>query len=176
MTCERCGQRTASVRYIEIEEGVKRSRWLCERCATEEGAQAPPEVAGGGGLPVFLDPQQSASHDDESGDLPCPGCGTAFEDLHGHGLLGCPRCYEHFHDRLAQLLGRFHRATTHLGKSPRARGERAEMRLEIAQLRGRLEVAVAAEDFESAAALRDRLQQLVARLQAVDRADPAEDA
>ena len=27
MMCDRCGKRPAAVKYIEIEEGVKRSRW-----------------------------------------------------------------------------------------------------------------------------------------------------
>ena len=177
MTCERCNRRTASVKFVEIEDGVKRSRWLCESCAAEEGAQAPPEpgATGGGDLPVFLDHHEAAD-DDVSNDTPCPTCGAVFEDLHGDGLLGCPDCYAHFHDRLVALLRRFHRATTHVGKAPRARGVRAELRLEMAQLRGRLEEAVAGEDFEAAARIRDEIAALGERLQQAAGGEDGEDA
>ncbi|MEE4298178.1 MAG: UvrB/UvrC motif-containing protein [Pseudomonadales bacterium] len=165
MNCERCGRRPASVKYIEIEDGVKRSRWLCEVCAAEEGAQAPPEPSAGGAadLPVFMDAKENDDTDREP-DTPCPRCGTVFEDLQGQGLLGCPECYEHFQSQLESLLLRFHRAATHVGKAPRARGVRAELRLEIAQLRARLEEAVGAEDFETAAHLRDEIAALAERL------------
>lgn len=166
MNCERCGRREAAVKYIEVEEGVKRVRWLCEPCAAEEGAQVPDGADGadafdGLDVPVFLDMEAAGHDDDPADDLPaCPACGTRFSSLQGQGLLGCPACYEHFREPLTQILRRFHRAATHVGKAPRARGARAERRLRVAQLRGRLDAAVTAEDFEAAALLRDEIATL----------------
>lgn len=160
MNCERCGRREAAVKYIEVEEGVKRVRWLCELCAAEEGAQVPdgPDAFDGLDGPVFLDVEPSGDAADPVDDLPaCPACGTRFSSLQGQGLLGCPACYEHFREPLTQILRRFHRAATHVGKAPRARGAQAERRLRVAQLRSRLDAAVAAEDFEAAAQLRDEI-------------------
>jgi protein arginine kinase activator len=171
MNCERCGQREAAVKYIEVEEGVKRSRWLCEVCATEEGAQAPPpgpvpdDVAAS--LQVFM------SGEGEPPVEPCPLCGVEIQQLHDQGLLGCPHCYAHFRDQVLPLLRRYHGATVHLGKAPGARGPRAALRLEIRQLRSSLEEAVAAESFEQAAVLRDRISELQEALGAVvDDPDP----
>lgn len=165
MNCERCGRREAAVKYIEVEDGVKRTRWLCEVCAAEEGAQVPDQAEPFDALevPVFLDAEPSGSRDDPADQLPpCPACGTRFSSLQGQGLLGCSACYEHFRAELNQILRRFHRAATHVGKAPRARGARAERRLRVAQLRGQLDAAVTAEDFETAARLRDEIGALLA--------------
>ncbi|HOX26514.1 MAG TPA: UvrB/UvrC motif-containing protein [Candidatus Krumholzibacteria bacterium] len=163
MNCERCGSREAQVKYIEVEEGVKRVRWLCEVCAAEEGAAQPP-VAGdevGANLQAFLGGVAPAPAL-ETPPPACPACGVGLDQLQETGLLGCPRCYVHFREQLLPLLRRYHRAGVHLGKAPRARGPRAALRLEIGQLRSALEGAIAREDFEEAARLRD----LIARRQA----------
>ena len=166
MKCERCHQREAAIKYIEVEEGVKRSRWLCEDCAAEEGAQPPPLMpavdSAAAGIQVFL----SSEVDPAPG--PCDQCGAEIQQLHDHGLLGCPHCYVHFREQILPLLRRYHGATVHLGKAPGARGPRAAMRLEIRQLRSNLETAVAAEDFEVAAGLRDQITRLQADLAATD--------
>ena len=167
MKCERCNRREAAVKYIEVEEGVKRSRWLCEECAAEEGAQPPaPADEGTAGLDVFL------AAEEEPVVPPCERCGAELQQLHDHGMLGCPHCYVHFREQLVPLLRRYHRASVHLGKSPGARGPRAALRLEIRQLRSSLEDAVAREDFEEAATLRDRIAGLQDELAATRESEP----
>lgn len=175
MDCERCGNHEAEARYVEVQDGQKRSRWLCPECARAEGLQAPGPVAPlekGGGLNVFLEPETPEPA--EPAAAPCPQCGTGIDRLHDLGLLGCPRCYAHFRVQLSPLLRRYHGATVHLGKAPRARGPQAALRLEIAQVRSALESAVAMEDFEQAATLRDRIAALQASLD--EAAEPASEA
>ncbi len=165
MDCERCGKHEAEARYVEVQDGQKRSRWLCPECAQAEGLHAPAPVAPlekSGGLNVFLEPDTAEPADAPV--EPCPQCGTGIDRLHDLGLLGCPRCYAHFRVQLSPLLRRYHGAAVHLGKAPRARGPQAALRLEIAQVRSALESAVAVEDFEQAAALRDRITALQASL------------
>lgn len=170
MTCDRCGQRPAQVKFIEIEGGVKRSRWLCDVCAAAEGAAqptpTPPPTStldaslqaflGGVATPVDEPPLTTA----------CPACGITLDLLRQTGLLGCPRCYTHFRVYLLPLLNRYHRTAVHLGKAPRARGPRAVLRLELARLRSGLEAAIAGEDFEEAARLRDLIAARQADLEA----------
>ena len=163
MKCERCSRREAAVKYIEVEEGVKRSRWLCEVCAAEEGAQPPPPSDDvGASLDVFLRVEENPVVP------PCDRCGAEIQQLHDHGMVGCPHCYVHFREQLVPLMRRFHRASVHLGKSPGARGPRAALRLEIRQLRTTLEEAVAGEDFEEAALVRDRITALQDQLAAAE--------
>jgi len=162
VNCERCGKRPAEVKFIEVEDGVKSSRWLCEVCAAEEGAQFPAEVNEpiSEDLSLFVGDEVSVEPVEPVAETPCPRCGTVFSALEDSGLLGCAHCYESFHGELRSVLTRFHRATTHVGKAPRARGPRAQRRLRVNQLRQQLEVAVGSEDFETAARLRDEIAAL----------------
>ncbi|MDD5718691.1 MAG: UvrB/UvrC motif-containing protein, partial [Candidatus Krumholzibacteria bacterium] len=73
------------------------------------------------------------------------------------------------------LLNRYHRTAVHLGKAPRARGPRAALRLELARLRSALEAAIASEDFEDAARLRDLIAEHQTRLAAAPEFDPGGD-
>jgi protein arginine kinase activator len=70
------------------------------------------------------------------------------------GRLGCPQDYRVFSAGLLPLLQRYHGATRHVGKAAR-RAEGAEHRL---RLRTRLREAIAREDYEEAARLRDQLR------------------
>jgi protein arginine kinase activator len=166
MNCDRCGQREAVINYIDIEAGIKKAQWLCEECAADVGLQLPghdPSAELGttaAGLHGFLG--NSLSPTPEAGEdappppeLACPACGYTYEQLKDTGLLGCPECYVVFRQHLLPVLRRYHRATTHIGKAPRLRGPRAELRLELARLRHSLEAAVGREDYEEAARLRD---------------------
>ncbi len=117
----------------------------------------------------------------------CSTCGLSFAQFRQAGVLGCPDCYEAFADALGPLLARAHEGGTHhVGKAPpagsaavggrlgrdsahaaamrkveaRKREEEAEAQLaRIATLQRRLAEAVAAEQYERAAQLRDELQQ-----------------
>jgi protein arginine kinase activator len=175
--CDRCNQREAQIKFIEIEEGVKRTRWLCEVCAAEEGAApqpAPPASSLTASLQAFLG-GAAAAPEDPAAALACPACGVTLEQLRETGLLGCPRCYTHFRSHLLPLLNRYHRTAVHLGKAPRVRGPRAALRLELARLRSALEAAIASEDFEDAARLRDLIAEHQTRLAAAPEFDPGGD-
>jgi protein arginine kinase activator len=89
----------------------------------------------------------------------CAVCGTTIDDVRRDNRLGCGACYTSFKSTLLPLLARFHRHVSHVGKVPG--GGRPSSRLaEITRLRLSLTKAVAAEEFERAASLRDRLRAL----------------
>jgi protein arginine kinase activator len=75
-------------------------------------------------------------------------------EFRSRGRLGCPRDYEVFARGLLPLLQRAHGATRHVGKAAR-RSPSASRRL---LLRAQLRRAIAREDFELAARLRDQLR------------------
>ncbi len=85
----------------------------------------------------------------------CPDCGLRFMDFRIQGRLGCPNDYQTFRDGLLPLLRRTHGATRHVGKMP-SRRQAVSPRL---HLRAELREAVAHEDYERAARLRDQLRQ-----------------
>ncbi|MBK8166056.1 MAG: UvrB/UvrC motif-containing protein [bacterium] len=157
MRCHRCGQREASVHWLEIAGETRHSVWLCADCAASGERETPPAPGPepeplvsflGRGLAPGPAPR-----------VACPGCGTTLEDLRRDNRLGCAACYTTFRATLLPLLARFHRHVSHVGKVPG--GARPATRLaEITKMRLALTKAVAAEEFERAAGLRDRLREL----------------
>ncbi len=86
----------------------------------------------------------------------CPACSYTVVELQRTGRLGCALCYGMFAPLLAPQLPLMHRGTRHHGKVP-ARLAPEQRR---AVLREALSRAIAIEDFEQAAALRDELAAL----------------
>jgi protein arginine kinase activator len=179
MKCEGCGTEEGVMRVVANVDGERHPRWLCSSCAGirdlgegdfdiprgEQDDVEPPEGDWEGGekdaaLDQFIGQMFSgpSARDDEIPD--CPSCGTSYASFRGSGRLGCPRCYVAFRRHLLPFLGRFHRQVTHLGKFPVQAAGSASRLGEITRTRIALEKAVAAEDFEEAARLRDRIRDL----------------
>jgi protein arginine kinase activator len=183
MKCERCGEREASLEYVDIVEGTKTSVWLCPACARAEGVSADLEEAGEdeetdliGFVGAFMAKQSADASEPPVEPAVCPECGYTSQQLEEKNLVGCPACYKAFRASVLPLLERYHRGVAHVGKAPRADGPRAALRRELADLRAALERAVAAEGYEEAARLRDRIrarESELERLAGRDAASPA---
>jgi protein arginine kinase activator len=108
----------------------------------------------------------SAPADEELFDLTdkktsCERCGFTLEQFRKEAVLGCPHDYEVFEKSLLPLIAKAHDGkTTHCGKVPSRTPKDAKKQAELLNLRQRLETAVQAEDYESAAKLRDKINQL----------------
>ncbi|MEW6045598.1 MAG: UvrB/UvrC motif-containing protein [Bacillota bacterium] len=166
MMCQRCGIRPATLHKVRIENGVKTEVHLCEQCARETGELPGQESPFGTTfeelMKSFFDlPFLEAPPGEPSvRALPrCPNCGLTWADFKRLGQLGCSRCYDTFERELRPVLKRLHGATEHTGKRPRERGESVRRR-ELARLREELQQAIAAEEYERAAQIRDRIHAL----------------
>lgn len=96
----------------------------------------------------------------------CSGCGTTWDRIRHDGRAGCATCYATFREQLTGVMGRVQRGEIHVGKTPRAI-EKRRLRLEqlrqrrdnqLLVLQTRLRNAVAAEKYEEAARLRDKIK------------------
>lgn len=96
----------------------------------------------------------------------CPKCETTWDRLRQDGRVGCSNCYEVFHNQLNEVMDRLQPSSQHIGKAPRAAAKRRR-RLEhlrarrdhrLEMLNARLTKALAAEDYEEAAKLRDKIK------------------
>jgi protein arginine kinase activator len=96
--------------------------------------------------------------------LTCPHCGITFKDFRSTGRLGCPQDYEVFKTQLVPLLENIHGEQKHQGKAPRRKyaGQPNRNTSALGGLRRQLQGAIAREDYELAAQLRDKIRNLEA--------------
>ena len=130
---------------------------LCEACSKEKGVQDPTSFALADLLLGI-----GAAEEIEKG-APAKKyavCGFSQADFKKTGRLGCSECYGTFAEGLGSLLKAMHKGTEHIGKLP----ERAQRTMALNQrmraLSENLQKAVAAENYETAASLRDQIKQL----------------
>lgn len=140
---------------------------LCESCAKEKGSEVEQHFGIADLLAALSDVEGPSSTTAPgaavAAKIKCPRCGLTYEDFKKIGRLGCGNCYETFKISLAPLLKRIHGSNQHLGKSPNpvsmkeAKAASKFMEeLEAAKLE--LQKAVKKEEFEEAAAIRDKIK------------------
>ena len=95
-------------------------------------------------------------------DITCPRCQTTFAQFRKTGRLGCPGCYEAFRRELQPMLQQIHGRVQHAGRRPLESEEAQRTRSRQEELTRLMQQAVALEDFETAALLRDQIHALAA--------------
>jgi len=154
--CKFCGQ-PATIHLTDILQKQKSETHLCEACA--KAKQIIPDKPGAHFDLQGLVQLVMGGHDSPDAVAPvaqaCPACKLKYAEFRAEGRLGCARDYEVFAAPLLTLLERVHRATDHCGKIPV--GQRRRMGLR--GLKAELDAAIAAERYEEAAELRDRIRQ-----------------
>lgn len=183
MMCDECGVRPANIHLTTFVDGEKRERNLCATCMTKYRKQLPnidfSNLAGllGGFLEKALSGGKEDKNDEATGAI-CPVCHTTYAEFKKTGMLGCAECYKAFREPLEELLKRMHGNTQHNGRVPGGVDSKVSMRLTLDKLKQQLVKAIAAEEYESAANLRDQIRALNAQLEKheTDHADAKEDA
>ncbi len=157
MKCEMCHTNEATVHLTQVVDGAVRKLHLCESCAAESGVdiQNPMSIAD---LFLGLGPAAAAAREGDAGE--CPQCHLRRSDFKKTGRLGCPFCYEYYRDDLAPMLKAMHRGDRHIGKKPSGAEAASRNAAALAELRRKLEEAVAAERYEEAARFRDQIRRL----------------
>ena len=170
MLCDNCQEREAAIHLTQIVNNSVTTVHLCEQCAAEKGVETGASVAK---YPLgdFLASLGKTAGGEQAEALPavaCPFCGGTLQDFRETGRLGCAQCYTTFEPHLRDLLRRLHGSSRHAGEAyagatgpaPAPVAAAAAPAPEVDALRERLRQAVAAEDFELAAELRDKLKVL----------------
>ena len=159
MKCRNC-PKVATLHITEIVKGAVQEHHLCEDCARPflektQGGPAPSL----GGKSADEEVEEQVAH------LVCPSCGMTYKDFRNIGRLGCSHCYSAFQEELMPLIENIHGETQHQGKSPRkSTAEVDEKQYALMKLRSDLRQAVADEQYEKAAELRDQIQALETEL------------
>lgn len=158
-TCEICHVQPATVEVKQFQDGVLREMDLCEKCAAKLGIQSPESLAASL-LDGFGSAKDQHQRDD---DITCPECHMRLVDFRRASRLGCATCYEAFGRYLEEMLASMHGAATYLGKIPAKVTH--DQRLNTMQ--EALVRAIADEDFETAAQLRDEIQDVQVSMSSV---------
>jgi protein arginine kinase activator len=164
MKCQKCAKPATFHITDIVEKGKHREYHFCDEHARQH--LAPPDesfesapisdlakklVASAGASGSIREPSAADKQ-------VCPICQITFLEFRNSGRLGCPYDYEVFRDDLMPLLENIHGETRHSGKVPRRAPRNTQQQTTMIQLRNELKRAVAAEDYESAARLRDKIK------------------
>ena len=161
MLCQNCGKYEATSHVKRIVNGESAEAHLCSDCAKALGYN---DVFGGFGNTFgdllgsfFGEPQVSAI---SSRTIRCEKCGNTFNDIVNSGKIGCADCYTTFYDKLLPSLQRIHGKTRHEGKNPTIIKAEVTNVNPIEDLEEQLRIAIDEQNFEKAAQLRDKINEL----------------
>lgn len=167
MKCQKCNKHMATIHLTEIVEGKRNEMHLCQDCAQDEGVAIKNQVPLNELLSSLL---AAGSMDDQPGldtgsDLDasqeCDLCGMSWDKFKKSSLLGCPNDYEVFSSQLDGIISGSHEGNkVHVGKTPSKADESTKRQVEFMSLKKQLEQALRKEDYETAAQLRDQIQEM----------------
>jgi protein arginine kinase activator len=157
MFCDVCKSKEATVFLTQIIEGKMQKVNLCEGCSKEKGVNDPTGFAL---ADLLLGLGAAQEIEKNPAGIRCPVCGFSQADFKKTGRLGCSACYDTFAEGLSGMLKNMHRGLVHTGKVPARLAVSRRRNQELSKLREELDRAVASEQFEEAAGLRDRIRRL----------------
>lgn len=190
MICSVCQKNEAVMCYREIVNGVKSEKYLCAECAasytsiTTESLHTSPASLLAGLLSGVLGQSATAREEDaKKTNLMCPQCGMTYNEFLKYSRFGCGDCVHTFGFLLDDYLKKIQVGCEHSGKVYDGREtvhipeidltmlstkETTETVVEIPDhkpteeevLREQLSKAIAAEEFEEAARIRDQIRVL----------------
>lgn len=153
MLCQNCGKRPVTT-HIQKATGGKFETWaLCSECAKLLGVDA-------FGVGDLFSSLFSDSFFPKAKEVRCTTCGASFSDICSTGKVGCADCYTQMYERLLPSLQRIHGKSRHVGKIPGTASQGAKRAHRLELLKKQLDDAVAKEEYETAARIRDEIRGL----------------
>ena len=179
MLCDVCKKQDATIHIQEIINNTKKVIHLCSECAVKK-SQSDPAFDFGGfnlaemlynisesqeGIPGLTDDSKSEPTKEiiDSKAICCPNCKWPLKALRQTGRVGCPECYHVFSDVITNALGNMHRGKLHVGKKPgsvSSTDQSSNKMLELMNLQKELDEVVQREEYEKAAEIRDKINNL----------------
>ncbi len=163
MLCERCHKNPANVYYSQEINGEKKELHVCSDCAKEMNLSLhafSPEsfinhfmgqgFLGTAGLMQTAAPSRAA----------CDECGMTMEQFASGGRFGCAHCYDVFAPYLPETLKKLHGRAAHTGKVPARLAGKVHVKSVLEEKKMELSRAIANEEYERAAILRDEIKKL----------------
>jgi len=166
MKCEKCAKPATFHITDVVGKGKFQEYHFCDEhfrlhvSPPDEASDAPPISELAKKLALNVGSSGSTREPSAADKQVCQVCQISFLEFRNSGRLGCPYDYEVFRDELMPLLENIHGETRHAGKVPRRAPRNTQQQTALIQLRNELKRAVAAEDYETAARLRDKIKSI----------------
>lgn len=163
MICNKCNKNEATFFLEQNINGNITKIALCPECAQEYNdknfkAYSTFNLLGG----LFQPAAFTKLRNDEI--KKCTLCASTFADISKSGKVGCAECYKVFRDELTPTVKRLHGNVKHVGRNPggcrKAETNSNSKTDDITDLKNQLNEAIAREDYERAAILRDKIRGL----------------
>lgn len=171
MLCQNCGKKEATTYVKQIINGQVREAHLCPDCAAKLGASFQTPLQSmfsdpfghhtlGGWAKDWLGGTQPFTQAIGAGRR-CPTCGMTESEVMRTGRAGCADCYSCFEDLFLPYIRKLQGTTAHVGQAPAPAGDSAQpARSPVEDLKAKLQQAIAQENYEEAARLRDEIRRL----------------
>ena len=153
MLCEKCGKNNATVMYTQIINGQKSTLNICSACASGES------IFDNFGSLLNFGVRPSAQN------TVCPVCNMTLSEFSRKGKAGCGECYNTFRSHAGAMLRKIHGSAKHINVQESDAPEKQEVKQEtkpknpLEELKEQLKCAIAEENFEQAAVLRDKIRE-----------------
>ncbi len=162
MKCECCKEAEATIHLTQVIDGEVKKLNLCQTCAQKNGIDLNSPISITDVLLGLGQPSSGGAPDPDISafDLSCSRCQMTRAEFKKRARLGCPECYNAFMGELNALTQAMHHSRQHVGKIPARQGTEARVTAQIAALQKDIETAIAKEEYEIAANLRDQIKKL----------------
>jgi protein arginine kinase activator len=161
MNCEICNKNEAIIHIHQVSGKKKSTYHICEICAQDMGFNAFDEKfdysIGNLFKGLFKLKRKKAL---KTGTKSCPSCSWTIERFRRTKSLGCPECYSYFQDEIRVFYAKKLNVSSHAGKFPKKIKSYKKLFVDVLQLENEMDNAVANEEYEKAAQLRDEIGRL----------------
>lgn len=151
--CEKCGINPVAVTLTKVINGKKSVVKLCASCAQENNIYNDLNMDLG-----FSSLFSGFFNDNEEAVIKCPVCSMTKAQFISGGKPGCSECYTVFESSMKPLLRKMHSTTTHTGKVYGTSPDQPTDKIDL--LKAQLKEAIANEEYEKAARLRDEIKEM----------------
>ncbi|RKX40176.1 MAG: excinuclease ABC subunit B [Verrucomicrobia bacterium] len=167
MKCECCHEKDATIHLTQVIDGNVKKLNLCPDCAQDSGIDLNSPISITDVLLGLGAQLPSIGPAAPEFDLSCNRCQMTRAEFKKRARLGCPDCYNAFMGELSALTKAMHHSGQHVGKIPARQGNQARITAQIAALQKDIETAIAKEQYEVAANLRDKIKALRGSIRAL---------
>ena len=141
--------------YTQIVNGQKSTLNICSACASGES------IFDNFGSILSFGTRQSTPN------TVCPVCKMTLSEFSRKGRVGCGECYNTFRTHASAMLKKIHGTSKHTATAPvqeEQAPKKEEEKSPLDKLREEMAKAIAEENFEQAAVLRDKIRETEASL------------